>query len=523
MSIEQTPRVAVVGAGHWGKNLVRNLHALGALAAICESDPRRRTELAARYPDVEITENYAALLQNPALPGIVLATPAATHYEMARQALLAGKDVFVEKPLCLHPAQGEELCRLAGQHDRILMVGHLLHYHPAVQVLKEMVAAGRPGKIHHIYSHRLGLGIFRSEENVLFSFAPHDISVILALAGGPPRRVRALGTSTLRPEIADTVHLDLQFAGGLVAHIFVSWLHPFKEQRLVVVGEKGMLVFNDTAPEDKLLYYPDPVAWPGGVPVPQKQPPRVLPYPDGEPLRAECATFLQAVATRQAPPTDGAEGLRVLAVLTAAQKSLQQGGEWVEVDLTPGTTAPPPEYFAHPSAVIDEGCRIGPGTKIWHFSHIMSGAELGENCNIGQNVVVSPGVKLGRNVKVQNNVSVYSGVTCEDDVFLGPSMVFTNVKTPRSHISRRHQYTPTLIKKGASIGANATIVCGVTIGRYALVGAGAVVTRDVPDHAVVYGNPARLMGWVCKCGEKIVGPGEEKVEECEKCGGKMQH
>jgi UDP-2-acetamido-3-amino-2,3-dideoxy-glucuronate N-acetyltransferase len=162
------------------------------------------------------------------------------------------------------------------------------------------------------------------------------------------------------------------------------------------------------------------------------------------------------------------------------------------------------DYFAHETVVIDEGCKIGKGTKIWHFSHIMTGAEIGENCNIGQNVVVSPGVKLGENVKVQNNVSIYTGVICDDDVFLGPSMVFTNVINPRSQIIRRDNYETTIVEKGASVGANSTIICGNIIGRYAFVGAGAVVTKDVKPYALVVGNPARQTGWMSEYGHKLI-------------------
>jgi UDP-2-acetamido-3-amino-2,3-dideoxy-glucuronate N-acetyltransferase len=161
------------------------------------------------------------------------------------------------------------------------------------------------------------------------------------------------------------------------------------------------------------------------------------------------------------------------------------------------------DFFSHETAVIDEGCHIGTGTKIWHFSHIMTGADIGENCNIGQNVVVSSGVKLGRNVKVQNNVSIYTGVICEDDVFLGPSMVFTNIINPRSAIIRKNQYVTTIVEKGASIGANSTIVCGNKIGRYAFIGAGAVVTKDVKPYALVVGNPARQTGWMSEYGHKL--------------------
>lgn len=166
------------------------------------------------------------------------------------------------------------------------------------------------------------------------------------------------------------------------------------------------------------------------------------------------------------------------------------------------------DVFVHQSSYVDEPCEIGDGTKIWHFSHVMSGAVIGENCNIGQNVVISSGVRLGKNVKIQNNVSVYTGVECQDNVFLGPSCVFTNVINPRSHINRKNEYRKTLLKEGCSIGANSTIVCGHTIGKYALVGAGSVVTKDVPDYALVIGNPARVRGHVCYCGEKLCFDGD---------------
>ena len=162
-----------------------------------------------------------------------------------------------------------------------------------------------------------------------------------------------------------------------------------------------------------------------------------------------------------------------------------------------------PDYFAHESSYIDDGAEIGNGTKIWHFSHVMPGAVIGERCNLGQNVVVMPGTKIGSNVKIQNNVSIYEGVELEDDVFCGPSMVFTNVVNPRSHVSRKDEYRRTLVRRGATLGANATVVCGHTIGRYAFIGAGAVVTRDVPDYALVVGNPGRVVGWMCQCGVKL--------------------
>ena len=178
-----------------------------------------------------------------------------------------------------------------------------------------------------------------------------------------------------------------------------------------------------------------------------------------------------------------------------------------------------PAYKAHESCYIDDGCEIGEGTTIWHFTHVMSGARIGRGCNIGQNVVISPGAIVGDNVKIQNNVSVYTGVTLEDDVFCGPSMVFTNVINPRSHVSRKHDYQATVVKRGATIGANATVVCGHTVGSYAFVGAGTVVTRDVPDFALVVGNPGRIAGWVCRCGMKLAGGSRVPQEAvCRACG-----
>ena len=179
------------------------------------------------------------------------------------------------------------------------------------------------------------------------------------------------------------------------------------------------------------------------------------------------------------------------------------------------------DFFVHESSYVDEGAQVGRGTKIWHFCHVLSGAVIGERCNLGQNVVVMPGTRIGNNVKIQNNVSIYEGVTLEDDVFCGPSMVFTNVTNPRSHVSRKDEYRKTLVKRGASIGANATVVCGHTIGRYAFIGAGAVVTRDVPDYAMIVGNPGRVVGWMCRCGMKLeISRDPQKAEgaTCSACG-----
>ena len=511
------PNIAVAGMGYWGKNLVRNFHALGALHTVCDSDTSRGDVVRGQYPDAHFTADFASVLASTDITGIALATPAERHYDMARAALLAGKDVFVEKPLALELAHAEELTALADDRQAILRVGHLLEYHPAVRKLKEIVDSGELGKVHYVYSNRLSLGKIRWEENVLWSFAPHDISVMILLLGAEPRTVAATGAAYVNQQIADVTVTTIEFPGDVKGHIFVSWLNPYKEQKLVVVGSDKMAEFNDTAAH-KLVVYPHKIEWRHQRPVPVKAEGEPVPVDAAEPLRVECQHFLDCIATRQRPQTDGANGIRVLKVLAGCQRSLDAGGAPVSLsafaaDAGSRDTA----YFAHPTATIDEGCEIGEGTKIWHYSHVMPRAKIGKNCNLGQNVFVASDVTIGDSVKIQNNVSVYKGVTLEDNVFCGPSMVFTNVLNPRSEVSRRDEYRPTLVKQGATLGANCTIVCGHTIGRYAFVGAGATVSRDIPDYALVYGDTAQPHGWMCRCGEKIDFHSHTQAT-CEACG-----
>jgi UDP-2-acetamido-3-amino-2,3-dideoxy-glucuronate N-acetyltransferase len=506
---KQSVRVSVVGAGYWGKNLVRNYHALGALASVCDIDDETLDRVRKEYR-VATTKDYDAILGDPVVDAVVIAVPAALHYDFTKRALQAGKDVFVEKPLALHAREGKELVDLANTQGLVLMVGHILEYHPAILELNRLIREGDLGKIQYIYSSRLNLGKLRTEENILWSFAPHDISVILGILGELPVHATSQGGSFLNPPIVDTTLSTLEFPSGVKAHIFVSWLHPFKEQRLCIIGSEKMAVFDDLEPVKKLVLYAHRINWLDRKPVAERDGGMVIPIPKEEPLERECEHFLECVRTKSTPRTNGKNALHVLEVLDACGRSLNQNGARVPL-IEEG-----PRYFAHPTAVIDQPCQIGDGTKIWHFSHIMEKAVLGPSCNLGQNVVISPGVRLGRNVKVQNNVSVYTGVELEDDVFCGPSMVFTNVINPRSHINRRNEYQKTLVKRGATLGANSTVVCGTTIGRYAFVAAGAVVTRDVPNYALVMGVPAKQVGWVCSCGMRL--PDTSRVMACKSCG-----
>ena len=495
-------RIACIGAGYWGKNLVRNFHALGVLSAICESDPDRRDQLAQSYAGVEIVPTVEEVLTRPEVGGVAIATPAETHATLVQRALECGKDVFVEKPLCLSVADGERLTALAREKARILMVGHLLWYHPAVLKLKELVDQGALGRIQYIYSNRLNLGKIRREENILWSFAPHDISVILGLVGEEPSQVQAQGGNYLHDRIADVTVSVLSFPSGIRAHVFVSWLHPFKEQKLVVVGDRQMAVFDDVEEKDKLRLYPHTIDWKNQIPVANRAAAQDIALDWVEPLRAECQHFLDCMATRQVPRTDGMEGLRVLRTLQACERALT--GPVLSAPAGPvAGRKVDRSCFVHESAFIDDNVSIGKGTSIWHVSHVLKESRIGRDCRIGQNVVIGPKVTVGDGVKIQNNVSVYEGVTLEDHVFCWPSMVFTNVMNPRSEIRRMEELKPTLVRRGATLGANCTVVCGVSIGRYAFVGAGAVVLKDVPDHGLVVGNPGRLIGWMCACGHRL--------------------
>lgn len=492
--------IAVIGCGYWGKNLVRNFYELDSLYAICDVDENRLKSFQEKYPDLITYKDYTSLLKDPEISAVVVATPAATHYSLAKKALIADKDVFVEKPIALHYKEGEELVSLAKEKDKILMVGHILEYHPAINKLKNLINKGELGKISYIYSNRLNLGKFRTEENILWSFAPHDISVILDLLGEMPESVSAYGGNYLSPNITDVTVTTMSFPSGTKAHIFVSWLHPYKEQKLIVIGDKKMMLFDDVNPQNKLFEYNHKIDWIERMPIPHPEQAQTIEIDKKEPLKSECEHFIECIHTRKTPKTDGNDGLRVLKILEACQESLRENGK-VTYFIKPERK----KYFVHESSFVDENVEIGEGTKIWHFSHVQSGTRIGKNCVLGQNVNIGNNVTIGNFVKIQNNVSVYEGVTLEDYVFCGPSMVFTNIIDPRSKYPQvgSKYYKKTIIKEGASLGANCTIVCGHSIGRFAFVGAGAVVTKDIPDFALVVGNPARIVGWMSEAGKKL--------------------
>lgn len=511
-------RICVIGGGRWGGNHIRTLVDLGHLAGFVEPRADRRADLSEQFPDAIALESVESALAS-GFDGYTIATPAETHFDIARQVIEAGTPVLVEKPLTLRSQDARSLVALAQSRNVPLMVGHVLLFHPAIRKIREMIDAGKVGRVQYVYSNRLNLGTIRTEENILWSFAPHDISIFQFLIDRMPVRVESRGGAFVQPGIHDTTMTVLTYPDNVVGHIFVSWLHPFKEHRLVVIGSKGMLSFEDASAEKEVLFYEKGVDWVRGEPIPRQGPTEVVKCEGRLPLTEELAYFADHIDGGPIEIASGEQGVAVMDILERATASLLGKDDGSSLA---GSHAQRP-YYVHPSSCVDEGATLGEGTRVWHFSHVQSGAVVGRNCSLGQNVNIGNNVRIGDHVKIQNNVSVYEGVELEDYVFCGPSMTFTNILDPRSKYPQRgsEHYRTTRVREGASIGANATIVCGNTIGRHAFIAAGAVVTHDVPDYAVMIGVPARHCGWACECGERL---GEVEIEAtCPRCARHYRH
>lgn len=505
-------KLVIVGAGKWGMKHVQTAAKLGSLHTVYDTNAdclhRASSSLfeeGLQAPLVSFTSRWSDVASCSATAAVV-ATPPSTHCEIACELLRCGKDVLVEKPVGLSVDEAAKLRDLARDLGRILMAGHLLHFTPLHLGLKQVLSSGIAGNITRIHAQRKNMGTVRLEEDVIWSIGPHDVSLVLSLAGD--KRVCSVsctGQSVVTSGIVDSATMVLSFGNDTKAIVEVSWLHPEKKREIMVYGSKGCLHLQETVPDDQALTFRS-WAWnlegedskmrvktslgtvePVGI-IDRSTPP----------LEAEVVHFLSCCQSRKTPITSADEGVQVVEVLCAASQSLRAGGAPVNIMKSVSRA-----YFAHPMSCVDEGAVVGAGSKIWHFTHILSGAVIGSNTSLGQNVSVGSKAKIGSNVKIQNNVSIYDEVTIEDDVFLGPSCVFTNVRTPRAFVSRRLEFVPTLVKKGATIGANATILCGNKIGQYAMVGAGAVVTRDVAAYSLVVGSPAIHIDWVSECGLRL--------------------
>ncbi|MSR88634.1 MAG: oxidoreductase [Candidatus Margulisbacteria bacterium] len=489
-------KICVVGAGRWGRNHIKALHEMGLLGGVVESFPAAQDIIRSLYPNTPL---FSTLEESGALdfPAYTIAVPAEVHYKVAKSLLENGKHVLVEKPITLNSDDAKDLVRLASSKNLILMTGHLLLFHPAIRQIKTFIENGEIGKLQYIYSNRLNLGTVRKEENSLWSFAPHDISIFQYFVGQKPTQVRSTGGAFLQPHIHDTTITTLQYPSNIVGHIFVSWLHPFKEHRLVVIGSKGMLSFEDSSEDKALLLYKKGIDWVEGEPIKRDGPSERISYPNSAPLTTEMQHFVDCILGKETNNLiSGEQGAEVLEILETAEHDLHRRS--AEPSKREGV-------FVHETAFVDPAAVIGEGTKIWNFSNIQKNADIGKKCILGQNVNIGTNVKIGHSCKIQNNVSVYEGVELGDYVFCGPSMVFTNIMIPRSKYPQASSkfYLKTTVKEGASIGANATIVCGTTLGRFCLIGAGTVVTKDVPDFAIVVGNPGKVIGWISEAGTHL--------------------
>jgi UDP-2-acetamido-3-amino-2,3-dideoxy-glucuronate N-acetyltransferase len=492
-------KLGLIGGGYWGKNLIREFNKIGFLDTICEINPILISQYKNEYSNIHITNNYNDMLLR--VDAVCISLPAEMHYKFAHEALLLNKDVYIEKPITLNIKEAEELVSLAKEKNKILMVGHLLHYHPAIEKIKEYLPS--LGKIKQITANRLNLGIFRNQENVLWSFAPHDISVIIALCGNNmPEWVQCTGNSSLTNNIHDITNsiMMIKSDSDVYININVNWLNPYKEQKMSIICEKGMILFDDMEKENKLKIYKDYIGWnsTGSInplPIANKVEPEIIRLNLYDtPLEKECKHFMDCCLNRTTPITDGNEGVRVLKVLNYLSESLKKN-QMIKIKAERN-------YYSHETAIIDDGAIIGDNTKIWHFSHISKGAIIGKNCNIGQNVFIAGGTILGDNCKVQNNVSIYSGVEAGNYVFFGPSCVLTNDINPRGMYSKNGEYVKTILEDGVTLGANCTIVCGNTIGKHSLIGAGAVVTKSVDNYSIMVGNPAKRIGTIDEKGNR---------------------
>ena len=330
-NIIKSPRIALLGCGYWGKNLARNFNNLAALKLVCDPAQAGREIAKEKVPGVAISCEFEDAIYSNDIDAVVIATPAESHFELAVTALKAGKDVFVEKPMALNVKDGLEMQSLANENGRILMVGHLLEYHSAVLRLRELIGGGELGNLNYIYSNRLNFGKIRTKENALWSFAPHDIAVILRLFNEMPCEVSCVAGNYITSGVADVTVSNLKFRSGRRAHIFVSWLNPYKEQKLVVVGEKKMAVFNDSEPKDKLVLYNNSIDYKKNQPVLLKNGYERVYLPEDEPLRNECEHFLDCIRYRRKPLTDTTSGINVLRVLEACQKSLMHDGKLTKI------------------------------------------------------------------------------------------------------------------------------------------------------------------------------------------------
>ncbi len=505
--------IAVIGCGYWGPNLIRNVNSLAdaTLHTICDLDEQRLARQKVLYPSVNTTTDMGSILRDPGIQAVIVATPMSTHYRLAKTLLEAGKHVFVEKPLAGSVKEAKELIEIARRKNLRLMVGHTFEYSPPVNKVKEILDSGEIGDVYYFDSYRVNLGLFQPDLSVVWDLAPHDVSIINYFVGGRrPVSVNANGQSYTEGHVQDVANITIKFENNIMAHIVVSWLAPSKFRRTTIVGTKKMVVYDDMEPEEKVKIYDKGVEF-SHEEIAQSQviyrtgdvhAPRIKSV---EPLREEMAHFVDCIRTGATPRSDGESGLRVVRILEAAQRSINENGREVrisEVDEMDGKEASAMHkgrMLRMEDTQMINGVDFGENVRKYNFVNLY-GCKIGANTKIGSFCEIRKTVRVGKNCKIQAFVFIPEGVTIEDNVFIGPHVCFINDKIPRATDRDGNlldesgwECVQTTVKKGASIGANATILCGVTIGENSIVGAGSVVTKDVPKDVIVAGNPARII------------------------------
>ena len=513
--------LGLIGGGYWGKNLIRTFNKIDVLKTICEIDENLIKKYNEDYPNIITTNSYDEMLNDQTITMICISLPAPMHYNYAMKALVAGKHVFIEKPITLDINEARKLEEYSRINNLTCMVGHLLHYHVAIQRVKDILKSGELGSIKYITCQRKSHGIFRTFENVLWSFMPHDISVILSLCNGTFDDITNLnctGHSFITKDIEDIVNLTMNI-NNVYVNINVDWSSPYKEQRMSIVCENGMIMFDDVEKTDKLKIIRNHINRDNGNVVADKSNFETIPLDLSiTPLENECKHFVEICDSFMGPITDAREAIEVLCVLQKAEQLLKKSlikkdsissctneSEYESI-VTYSDVCDPVinSKFIHNTSITDafNNENIGNNTKIWHWTHVTDSAIIGSNCNIGQSCYIAG--TLGDGCKVQNNVSIYQGVIAGNNVFFGPSCVMTNDINPRCGHSKNGKYLETIIEDGVTIGANATIICGNTLGKYSLIGAGAVVTKDVEPYSIMVGNPAKSIGTIDEYGNRTL-------------------
>lgn len=481
--------VAIIGCGYWGTNLIRVFSQLeqARLHTCCDIDESKLKKIKLTYPSVNVISDYQSVFNNPEINAIVIATQVFSHYNLAKLALLANKHVLIEKPMTATSKESQELIELARQQNKILMVDHTFEYEPAIRKIRKIIESGELGDIYYINANWLNLGKLQPDVNVVFDLAPHVFSIINHVTNKEPLSVKANGevyVNNNSNKLEEMANLTIKYPDKIIANVNVSWLEPYKTRKMVIVGSKKMLVFDLLQPQEQIKIFDNGVDIDkvenkisyrsGGV-----YSPNITPI---EPLKELSTHFLSCIQENKKPLTSGENGLAVVKLLESVAKSLKNNG--IEVEL---------------NKIDSPNVNIGQNVKI--FQPLLTnlyGCAIGENTKIGAFVEIQKNATIGKNCKISSHSFICEGVTIEDDVFIGHGVKFINDKYPRATANGNLQtekdwvVVPTIIKKGASIGTNSTILCGLTIGENAIVGAGSVVTKDVPANSIVYGNPAKL-------------------------------